>query len=51
MRTPKRKLSGTASITGEVKPSALSMALIRQFVQCVYVEKKLHIPDKVLYLN
>ena len=50
MDTPEKKSGKPAAITG-MKPSALSLALIRQFVQCVYVEKKLHIPDKVLYLN
>ena len=50
MDTPEKKSGKPAAITG-MKPSALSLALICQFVQCVYVEKKLHIPDKVLYLS
>lgn len=51
MRTPKKRLNGTSSVVGEVKPSALSLALIRQFVKSVHVERDLSIPDNILFIN
>lgn len=51
MRTPKRKLSGKAGIAGEIKPSALQLAIIRQFAKSFHVEKALHIPDNTFFIN
>ncbi|WP_352421739.1 hypothetical protein [Proteiniphilum sp.] len=50
MDTPEKKSGKPAAITG-MKPSALSLALICQFSQCVYVEKELSIPHKTMNLN
>lgn len=51
MRMSKRKLNGEADATGEVKPPALQMAIIRQFATSFYVEKNLHIPDNTFFIN
>jgi hypothetical protein len=50
MRTPMR-LNGSLSVAGKAKPSALSMIIIRQFAKSIHVEKKLHIPDNIFFIN
>lgn len=51
MRTPRKKLNGIEGITGERKPSALTLALIRQFAHCFHVERKFPIPDNTFFIN
>lgn len=51
MRVPKKRLSEQTGFTGEIKPSPLSLALIRQVAGCIHVEKGLHIPDNILFIN
>ncbi len=51
MHTPKKKLKRTSNIVGKAKLSVLSMILIRQFAKSIHVEKNLHIPDNIFFIN
>lgn len=51
MHGPKKNSSKPTGIAVKIRPSALSLALIRQFAQCSYIEKRLRIPDNILFVN
>ncbi len=51
MRSKKKNPNKPTDMAVEIKPSALSLACISQFVQCSHVEKGLHIPDNILFVN
>lgn len=38
-------------IIGKLGPSKLTSAIIRQFAVCLYVERRLSLLDKIIFLN
>lgn len=38
-------------IAGNRESSELAYVIIKQFLRCSYIEERLHLPEKVIFLN
>lgn len=36
---------------GKKEPSELTYAIIKQLIRCIYIEGRVQIPDKTIFLN